>query len=168
MLGHRTHEEGMTPMAEFRLTSPAFAHDDNLPTRFTAAGDDVSPPLAWQGVPEATAELVLVVDDPDAEEGVFTHWVVYGILPEVTALPEGLRPDALIEDPVPLVQGLNDFGDVGYAGPQPDEDRGPHRLFFRLFALDAELDTPPGASRTELRDAARGHVLATAELVGIA
>jgi Raf kinase inhibitor-like YbhB/YbcL family protein len=155
-------------MAEFRLTSAAFAHDDNLPIEFTAAGKDVSPPLAWSGAPDGTAEFVLVTDDPDAEEGVFTHWVVYGILPDVHELPEGLPPDALVEDPVSLVQGLNDFGDVGYAGPQPDEDRGPHRVFFRLFALDTELDTPPGATRTELRSAARGHILATAELVGIA
>lgn len=168
MLATGFHEEGMTPMAEFRLTSAAFAHDDGLPIQFTAVGKDVSPPLAWRGAPDDTAEFVLVADDPDAEEGVFTHWVVYGMLPDVSELPEGLPADALIEEPVSLVQGLNDFGDVGYAGPQPDEDRGPHRVFFRLFALDTELDLPPGARRDEIRRATSGHVVGSAELVVIA
>jgi Raf kinase inhibitor-like YbhB/YbcL family protein len=156
-------------MAAFRLTSPAFEHDDPLPERFSSAGDDLSPPLAWSGVPEGTKELILVCDDPDADTGVFTHWVLYGILPDVSELPEGIPNDALVEDPVSLVQGINEFDEVGYTGPVLDEERGPHRLFFRLFALDVELlDLPPGVTRSELRTAAQGHILGTAELVGIA
>lgn len=154
-------------MAALRLTSPAFAHDAPLPVRFTADGEDVSPPLSWTGVPEGTRELVLICDDPDADEGVFTHWVVYGILPDAAELPEGLPDDAVVDEPVSLVQGLNEFDDIGYRGPEPDEDAGPHRLFFRLFALDAELDLSPGITRTELRRATKDHVLATAELVAI-
>jgi Raf kinase inhibitor-like YbhB/YbcL family protein len=154
-------------MAALRLTSPAFAHDAPLPVRFTADGEDVSPPLSWTGVPEGTRELVLICDDPDAEEGVFTHWVVYGILPDASELPEGLPDDAVVDEPVSLVQGLNEFDDIGYRGPEPDEDAGPHRLFFRLFALDAELDLSPGITRTELRRATKDHVLAIAELVAI-
>lgn len=155
-------------MAAFRLTSPAFRHDEELPLKYTAAGGDVSPPLEWEGVPEGTRELVLVCDDPDAESGVFTHWVVYGISPEATSLPEGLPRDAIIEDPHWLMQGLNEFDESGYSGPQQDDDRLPHRFFFRLFALDTELDVPPGVHRAELRVAARGHIVGTAELVGIA
>jgi Raf kinase inhibitor-like YbhB/YbcL family protein len=154
-------------MAALRLTSPAFDHDEVLPLRHTADGEDVSPPLEWTGVPEGTREIALICDDPDAEAGVFTHWVMYGLSPDVTGLPEAVPDDAVIEDPVSLVQGLNEFDEVGYRGPEIDEDRGHHRLFFRLFALDAELDLPPGATRAELRKAAMDHILATAELVGI-
>jgi Raf kinase inhibitor-like YbhB/YbcL family protein len=155
-------------MGAFRLTSPAFEHDDDLPERFTADGDDISPPLAWSGVPEGCKELVLVADDPDSETGVITHWVVYGIAPDETGLPEGIPHDTLVEEPLSLVQGLNEFDEAGWSGPSLDDDRGPHRCFFRLFALDVELDLPPGVDRAELRRAAKGHVLATAELVGIA
>lgn len=156
-------------MAEFRLFSSAFQHDEDLPARHTADGDDESPPLHWEGVPEGTRELVIVCDDPDAEAGVFTHWIVYGLSPETTSLPEAVPRDAVIDEPVEFVQGLNEFDEVGYSGPVlGEDDRGPHRYFFRLYALDTELDLPPGATRTELRAAAKGHVIATAELVGIA
>lgn len=154
-------------MAALRLTSPAFANDEVLPLRHTADGEDVSPPLAWSGVPEGTKELVLVCDDPDADAGVFTHWIVYGMPPDVTGLPEALPDDAIMEDPVPLVQGLNEFDEVGYRGPEPDHERGRHRLFFRLFALDEELDLPAGVTRAELRRAAKDHIIGSAELVTI-
>lgn len=156
-------------MAAFRLTSPAFEHDEPLPWRYTADGDDVSPPLEWSDVPDGTRELVLIADDPDAETGVVTHWVAYGIPPDMSSMPEQLPRDAIVEnDQVSVVQGLNEFDEVGYSGPTPDDDRGPHRLFFRLFALDAELDIPPGIRREELRRAAKDHVIGTAELVSIA
>jgi Raf kinase inhibitor-like YbhB/YbcL family protein len=157
-------------MADFRLTSPAFEHDGDLPLRHTAEGGDVSPPLRWEGVPEGTRELLLVCDDPDAEAGVFTHWIVYGISPDAEGLPEGLAKDPIIESSVSLVQGLNEFGEAGYSGPpEPDDpDQTPHRYFFRLFALDTELDLPPGATRPELRKAAEGRVIDQAELVAIA
>ena len=157
-------------MAAFRLTSPAFEHDGDLPARFTADGGDVSPPLRWEGVPAGTRELVLVCDDPDAETGVFTHWVAYGIDPEIGELPEGLPKDTIIEEPVSVLQGLNELGEAGYTGPQApeDPDLAPHRYFFRLFALDTELDLPPGVTRPDLRKAAKEHVIGTAELVGIA
>jgi hypothetical protein len=155
-------------MAAFRLTSPAFDHDGKLPLRYTAAGDDTSPPLRWEGVPEGTKELVLVCEDPDADTGVITHWLVYGILPEETELPAGIPADVIVNEPVALCQGLNEFDESGYTGPLPPEDRGPHRYFFRLYALDTELDIPPGVTRAELRRAARNHVIGETFLVGIA
>jgi Raf kinase inhibitor-like YbhB/YbcL family protein len=158
-------------MEGFRLTSPAFAHDDDLPVRFTQEGDDVSPPLAWEGVPEGTKELVLVCEDRDGDEGVVTHWVVYGILPgEITELPEDLGDQALVEvAETELYQGLNEWDNSGWTGPGSTEDRGPHRYFFQLHAVDVELvSLSPGATRAELRAAAKGHILGTAELVGIA
>lgn len=156
-------------MAAFRLTSPAFEHDAPLPLRHTGDGDDVSPPLAWTGVPAGTKELVLICDDPDAETGVFTHWVVYGMPPDTTGLPEGIPDDAIVEeDDLSLVQGLNEFDEVGWSGPVASEERGPHRLFFRLLALDKELlDLPPGVSRADLRVAAKDHILERTVLVGI-
>lgn len=156
-------------MAAFRLTSPAFEHDTPLPLRHTADGEDLSPPLAWTGVPDGTKEMVLICDDPDAETGVFTHWVVYGMPPHLDHLPEAIPDDAIIEtDTVALVQGLNEFDEVGWSGPSSSDERGPHRLFFRLFALDAELlDLRPGASRTDLRTAAREHIIEQTVLVGI-
>lgn len=156
-------------MAAIRLTSPAFDHDAQLPVEHTADGADTSPPLDWEGLPEGTKEIVLIMDDPDAEEGVLTHWVAYGIPPDATGLPVGVPRTAVVDDPVELLQGLNEFGEVGYFGPLSPDDRGPHRFFFRLFALDEELvDVPPGATRAELRKAAEGHVIGKAELVGIA
>ncbi len=158
-------------MAAFRLSSPAFDHDADLPLQFTQAGDDMSPPLTWEGVPEGTKELVVICEDRDSEEGLVTHWVVYGILPdEASALPQDLGDQALVQQQeFELYQGLNEFDHSGWTGPITDEERGPHRLFFLLHAMDTELEAlSPGATRAELREAAKGHILATAELVGIA
>jgi len=157
-------------MAALRLTSPAFAHDEPLPARFTADKENVSPPFAWEGVPAETKELVLICDDPDGEEGVVTHWVVYGLLPDSTGLPEGIPDDAVVEDDTTsLVQGLNEFDEVGYTGPSLDVDSVPHRIFFRLFALSIETThLQPGITRAELRKAVKDHILARAELVAIA
>ena len=156
-------------MAAFRLTSTAFEHDADLPQEQLGEDDGVSPPLQWTGVPEDTKELALVCEDPDADAGVVTHWVVYGIPPDATGLDGAIPRDAYIETPVELVQGLNEYDEVGYSGPEEDFERGRHRIFFRLFALDTELlDLPPGATRAELREAAKGHIIARAELVGIA
>ncbi|HVM19889.1 MAG TPA: YbhB/YbcL family Raf kinase inhibitor-like protein [Egibacteraceae bacterium] len=156
-------------MGAFRLTSPAFEHDADLPVEQLGEDDGVSPPLQWSGVPEGAKELALVCEDPDADAGVITHWVVYGLSPATTGLDGAIPRDAYIESPIELVQGLNEYDEVGYSGPETDVDRGPHRIFFRLFALDTELlDLPPGATRSELRQAAKGHIIGTAELVGIA
>ena len=158
-------------MAAFRLISPAFDHDDDLPLRFTQDGEDVSPPLSWEGVPDGTKELVLVCEDRDGDEGVVTHWVVFGILPsETESLPEDLGDRALVtQDDFEIYQGLNEWDNSGWTGPTPTDERGPHRYFFRLHALDSELsELSPGASRSELRTATTGHIIATAELVGIA
>jgi Raf kinase inhibitor-like YbhB/YbcL family protein len=158
-------------MAEFRLTSPAFQHDHDLPDRFSADGGNVSPPMAWTGAPTGTAEFLLICDDPDVDYGVMTHWIVYGISGKEQSLPEGVPQDAVIDEPVELMQGLNEFDQSGYTGPTAVDELNqpmPHRYFFRLFALDEELDLAPGARRDEVRKATTGHVLATAELVVIA
>ena len=164
-------EESLT-MADFRLTSPAFQQDQDLPSRFSADGGNISPPLEWSGVPEGTKELLLICDDPDAQYGVFTHWIVYGIAATESGLPEGIPDDAVIDEPVELMQGLNEFDESGYTGPtviddEDDDEPVPHRYFFRLYALDTELPLAPGARRDEVRQACSGHVIGTAELVVI-
>ncbi|CAN5799316.1 YbhB/YbcL family Raf kinase inhibitor-like protein [soil metagenome] len=155
-------------MAEFRLTSPAFQHDQDLPDRFSADGGNVSPPLEWTGAPDATVEFLLICDDPDADFGVITHWIVYGVAATDKYLPEGVPRAAVVDEPVELMHGLNEFDEAGYTGPtvvDGIDQPMPHRYFFRLFALDEELDLAPGARRDEIRRATAGHVLATAELV---
>jgi Raf kinase inhibitor-like YbhB/YbcL family protein len=144
-------------MAEFDLTSPAFDRGQPIPQRYTCEGDDVSPPLAWSGVPEGTASLALVVDDPDAPSGTFTHWLAWGIDPAAGSLAEGQAAP---------VEGRNDVGSSGWRGPCPPPGHGPHRYFFRLYALDHELDLPAGAGKADVERAIAEGVLASAELVG--
>jgi Raf kinase inhibitor-like YbhB/YbcL family protein len=144
-------------VGEFELSSSAFAHGDPIPRRHTCDGDDVSPPLAWSPPPAGTRSLVLVVDDPDAPRGTFTHWLACGLDPDRGRLDEGDRPPT---------EGRNDFGETRYRGPCPPPGHGRHRYFFRLHAIDADVDLAPGFARSELERTVGEHVLAVAELVG--
>jgi Raf kinase inhibitor-like YbhB/YbcL family protein len=145
-------------VAEFEVTSTAFGHGQPVPRKHTCEGEDGSPPLAWSGVPDGTASLALVVDDPDAPGGTFAHWRAWGIAPAARGLGEGEAPP---------FEGRNDFGSVGWRGPCPPPGHGPHRYFFRLHALDAELEIPAGAAKAEVDRALADRALAVAELVGI-
>jgi phosphatidylethanolamine-binding protein (PEBP) family uncharacterized protein len=129
----------------FSLTSTAFEDGAAIPRLYSCEGEDLSPPLAWSEAPEDAKSLALIVDDPDAPSGTFLHWLAWGIDP---------RSGGLLD------------GESGYRGPCPPPGHGPHRYFFRLYALDQQLDLAPGASREELEGAMQGHVLAGAELVG--
>ena len=144
-------------MTSFRLSSDAFSDDGEIPARYTCDGDNVSSPLRWAAPPEGTQSLALVMDDPDAPSGTFTHWLAWGLDP---------RPGGLGEGTSAPMEGVNDFGDRGYAGPCPPPGHGRHRYRFRLHALSA--DPRPGASdrREEFERAIDGLVRATAELVG--
>jgi Raf kinase inhibitor-like YbhB/YbcL family protein len=144
-------------VGEFALSSEAFAHRGEIPRRHTCEGDDVSPALAWSDPPAESRTLALIVDDPDAPIGTFTHWIGWNIDPQAGGLAEG--------EPAPA-EGRNDFGTAGWSGPCPPRGHGPHRYFFRLHALDAELELGSRAGREELERALVGHVLATAELMG--
>jgi Raf kinase inhibitor-like YbhB/YbcL family protein len=143
-------------VAEFALRSEAFAHGDEIPSRHTCDGDDLSPPLSWSDPPFGTRSLTLIVDDPDAPVGTFTHWLAWNLDPA----------GGLTEGESAPVEGRNDFGRDGWGGPCPPPRHGPHRYFFRLHALDAELDVGARAGRRELESALSGHVLTTAELMG--
>jgi Raf kinase inhibitor-like YbhB/YbcL family protein len=144
-------------MADFTLTSGAFEDGGDIPRRHTCDGDDISPPFSWSGAPEETRSLALTVDDPDAPVGTFTHWLAWAIEPASDGLREG--------ESMP-VEGRNDFGTVGYRGPCPPAGHGPHRYFWRLHALDVELELEAGARKPDLERAIDGHVLRSAELIG--
>jgi Raf kinase inhibitor-like YbhB/YbcL family protein len=142
-----------------KLTSPAFAAGAAIPRKHTGEGQDVSPPLAWEGVPPGTREFALICDDPDAPTPrPWVHWVLYRIPGDRRSLAEG--------DNAGAVEGRTGWGKPGYRGPMPPPRHGVHHYRFRLYALDEPLGLGPGASDEELRDALRGHVLAEAELVG--
>jgi Raf kinase inhibitor-like YbhB/YbcL family protein len=151
------------------VTSTAFKQGQTIPKRHTGEGEDLSPPLAWSGVPAAARELVLVVDDPDAPGGTWDHWVLYGIPADRTSLPEGVGKQPQPREPAGAAQGPNSWGetDLGYRGPMPPPGHGTHHYHFHLYALDAPLKLPPGVNKSQLLKKIQGHVLAEGELMGV-
>jgi Raf kinase inhibitor-like YbhB/YbcL family protein len=147
----------MNAASSISITSSSFQAGGDIPAKFTCDGTNVSPALQIGGVPNEAKSLVLLVDDPDAPRGLFTHWIIWNIDPKTTRVAENSAPAA-------GVQGTNDFGKRNYGGPCPPS--GTHRYFFKIFALDTKLELKPNARRAELDAAMRGHVLAQGELMG--
>ncbi|MFN3477424.1 MAG: YbhB/YbcL family Raf kinase inhibitor-like protein [Candidatus Methylomirabilales bacterium] len=147
----------------FELRSPAFQPDQSIPRKYTCDGPDVSVPLRWTDPPPGTKSFALIADDPDAPMGTWVHWVLYDLPAETRELPEGLPSQERL--PNGAKQGLNDFRRVGYGGPCPPP--GPaHRYFFKLYALDSPTNLKPRATKQQLLDAMKGHILAEAQLIG--
>lgn len=149
------------------LVSPSFEHQCDIPSRFTCEGADISPALQWSGIPQGTQTLALIVDDPDAPDPknprmTWVHWILYNIPASATELPEGLKPAHL---PSGTQEGLNDWKRTGYGGPCPPI--GKHRYFFKLYALDTELPVVKNITKSQLEKSMQGHILATAELIGL-
>jgi Raf kinase inhibitor-like YbhB/YbcL family protein len=142
--------------AKMKITSSAFQQGAEIPSKFSCDGANTSPPLQISDVPAGAKSLALIVDDPDAPSGLFTHWMVWNISLQTSAIAEGGAPKGS--------QGTNDFGKSGYGGPCPPS--GTHRYYFRVFALDRELDLPAGAKRSQVDAAMKGHVIAQGELMG--
>jgi len=142
--------------AKMKITSSAFQQGGNIPSKFTCDGANTNPPLQISDVPPEAKSLVLIVDDPDAPSGLFTHWAIWNISPQTSTIAEGSTPKG--------VQATNDFGRSGYGGPCPPS--GTHRYYFKIFALDRELDLPFGAKRSQLDAAMKGHVVGQGELMG--
>jgi Raf kinase inhibitor-like YbhB/YbcL family protein len=140
-----------------KLSSPEFSEGGSIPTRFTCDGDDMSPPLEISSIPQNAKSLALIVDDPDAPSGTFTHWVMWNIRPAASKIPAG-------ETAPGAEQGENDFGQTKYGGPCPPS--GTHRYFFRLYALDTMLNLPKGSTRAEVQSALKNHVIDEAVLMG--
>jgi len=139
-----------------KVTSSAFDNNAEMPKQYGCAGASQSPPLAIAGVPASAKSLALIVTDPDAPRGTFTHWVVWNIPPSTTSIAAGQEPAGS--------QGKNDFGANGYGAPCPPS--GSHRYVFHVSAVDTMLNVPAGASRADVEKAMKGHVVAEGELVG--
>ncbi|MEJ2050850.1 MAG: YbhB/YbcL family Raf kinase inhibitor-like protein [Calditrichota bacterium] len=145
-----------------KLTSPAFTEEGMIPAQYTCNGADISPPLAWEEVPEDAKSLALIVDDPDAPVGTWVHWVLYNLPADTRELKENITKTKVLPDGA--MQGTNDFRKIGYNGPCPPG--GTHRYFFKLYALDEMVDLNPGARKKDLVDAMKGHILAECQLMG--
>ena len=145
----------------FRLFSSAFSEGGWIPELHTCQRADISPSLEWMGEPPKTRSYALIVDDPDAPGGVWTHWLLYDIPPKTHTLAQGCRAEGVGLD------GSNDFGKLGYGGPCPPRGHGPHRYFFKLYALEIPtLGLPAGVEAGELARALKGHILAQAHYMG--
>jgi Raf kinase inhibitor-like YbhB/YbcL family protein len=140
-----------------KLDSPAFELGGTIPDQYSHYAANRTPPLEFFDVPDEARSLALIMDDPDAPHGLFTHWVVFNIDPDVSGFDEDELPDN-------VKFGVTSWGEADYGGPRPPDKE--HRYFFRLYALDRMLDLPNGASRREVESAMKGHVIAEAELMG--
>jgi len=143
--------------AAFGISSPAFKQGQAIPVDYTCDGQNVSPALVWTAPPTGTKSFALIMDDPDAPGGTFTHWLAWNISPKARGLKRGARPPR---------QGTTSFGRVEYGGPCPPTGP-PHRYFFKLYALRSTLALPNGSSRSQLEAAMRGKVLRRIRLVGL-
>jgi Raf kinase inhibitor-like YbhB/YbcL family protein len=158
--GKQPPEEGKMALS---VTSTAFREGDKIPDKYTCQGQDISPPIAWSEPPEGTQSFALIMDDPDAPGGVFTHWVIFNIPSNSRGLPEAIPTQNQLASGT--LQGKNDFGTSGYGGPCPPP--GPaHRYRFTLYVLDKPLDLKPDASKKQALDTMNGHSLAQGRLTG--
>jgi Raf kinase inhibitor-like YbhB/YbcL family protein len=155
---------GKEAIMAMELKSAAFANDGNIPPRYTCQGENISPPLAWSGVPQDTKSLVLIIDDPDAPDPdapkmTWVHWILYNLPPDSGGLPE-----AVGNLPSGADEGINDWKKTGYGGPCPPI--GNHRYFLKLYALDTKLQGLERPTKADLEAAMSGHILDQAELIG--
>ncbi|SHK34452.1 YbhB/YbcL family Raf kinase inhibitor-like protein [Thermocrinis minervae] len=146
------------------LKSSAFKNGQEIPRKYTCDGVNISPELSWENPPSGAKSYVLIMEDPDAPYGTFTHWVVYDIPAHVRSLKEGFPKADQVDG---IKQGINDFGYVGYGGPCPPKGHGYHRYIFKLYVLSVEsLNLPPKATKKQVEESIRGKVLAEGRLVG--
>ncbi|MBI2032352.1 MAG: YbhB/YbcL family Raf kinase inhibitor-like protein [Candidatus Levybacteria bacterium] len=141
-----------------KISSPAFENNQPIPQKYSGDGENVNPPLIITDVPENAKSLALIVDDPDAPMGTFTHWLMWNIDPSIREIGEEDWPDG-------AEQGLNDRGELGYTGPRPPS--GIHRYFFKLFALTKKLDLPGDVSKEKLEKEIKSSLIEKAELMGV-
>ena len=148
---------------DFSVSSPSIEPGAAIGLDFTCMGRDSSPAISWTGAPAATRSFALIVEDPDAPSGTFIHWVAYNVPAGTTALNAGIAQNSAV--PGGGIQGVNGFGNIGYNGPCPPPGKV-HHYHFRVFALDSTLDIAAGAGAALLESAMKGHVVASAELIG--
>ena len=144
------------------IKSTAFDEGALIPRKYTCDDIDVSPPLEWSAAPDGTKTFALICDDPDAPVGTWVHWVIFNLPDDIHGLPEGVLPHEVLENGAK--HGTNDFRKFGYGGPCPPG--GTHRYYFKLYAVDKELDAEVGITKKEMLDALEGHILAESQLMG--
>lgn len=145
-----------------KIASSAFKEGEFIPAKYTCDGENISPPLRWENVPVNAKSIVLISDDPDAPAGIWVHWVVFNIPAQVKELQENVPAKKILDNGAK--QGLNNFRKIGYGGPCPPS--GTHRYFFKIYALDTELQLNPGATKTQVLKAMENHVLGQGQLMG--
>lgn len=145
-------------MEAMRISSPAFADNGKIPSRYTCDGEDISPPLRLENIPERAKSLALIIEDPDAPSGLWIHWLVWNINPHQAEIAENSTPKE-------SMVGRNNFERTSYGGPCPPS--GTHRYIFRLFALDKVLALAGGATKKQLEEVMKPHILANAQLTGM-
>lgn len=145
-----------------QITSSVFLEGDMIPAKYTCDGKNISPPLEWKDFPAGTKSFALISEDPDAPVGLWIHWVVYNIPVSMTKLDEHVKPEREFKNG--MRQGSNSWPKIGYGGPCPPS--GTHRYYFKLYALDAPMNLAPGATKEELLQAMKGHLLVEAQLMG--
>ena len=146
-----------------KIISPSFADGQSIPPKYTCDGENLSPRLSWDQVPQGAKTLTLICDDPDAPAGTWVHWVLYDLPAISKELPEAVEAKAELANGTK--QGRNDFKQIGYGGPCPPKG-GPHRYYFKLYALDRQLDLRSGATAKEVQEAMNGHIVGEGKLMG--
>ena len=144
------------------ITSTAFTEGSMIPQDYTCDGEDISPPLAWSGVPAGTKSLALICDDPDAPMGTWVHWVLFNIPPSAEDLTASVPSKETLDNGAK--HGINDFRKFGYGGPCPPG--GTHRYYFKLYALDIEINVEAGITKVQLLKTMEGHILTEGQLMG--
>ena len=139
-----------------KLISSAFNHGNSIPSKYTCDGEDISPPLSIEDVPENTKTFALIMDDPDAPMGIWDHWILFNIPSSIQQINEVEKPQGF--------EGKNSWGRTGYGGPCPPS--GEHRYFFKMYALDTELNLGEGLTKEDLITAMNGHIIGKAVLMG--
>ena len=147
---------------DIKIKSPVFVPGGKIPGKYTCDGMDISPPLVWTSGPEGTKTFALICDDPDAPMGTWVHWVLFNLSADIIELRENVQPERELERGAK--QGMNDFRKIGYGGPCPPG--GTHRYYFKLYALDTEINLEAGATKSELLKAMEDHILAEGQLMG--
>lgn len=171
ILGCTQQKEIQKEASNMKLTSLAFQEGQFIPSKFTCDGDDINPGLIISDVPSNAKSLALIMDDPDAPRGTWVHWTVWDITPFTEEIEENNVPIRAPYEPgtpgtpQPAIEGITDFGRSGYGGPCPPS--GTHRYFFKLYALDTMLNLKQDATKKDLENAMKGHIIAQAQLIGL-
>jgi hypothetical protein len=159
-------EEQVTEEKEMLVIESVFSNGERIPKKYTCDDQDISPPIVVKGISKDAKTIAIIVDDPDAPMGVFTHWLIWNIpAAETIFIPEGISKTAELSEPFRAIQGKNDFNEIGYDGPCPPS--GEHTYRFKIYVLDAEIDLEAGKTKGELLKAMEGHVIQYGELRGV-